>query len=168
MLELPRTRWCDWNEVNKDGGSCPQGQSLLRYQPVRLWYHYRSGFLYNPEQCIFVTDLSRLIAFCECDLKSFVRLCHRSISYFDFRLEQIYSWLGKLPSSLALHKASGEALPKVWQKGESRWGKGWNVINKNGAWRRPRWFELFEHFNAHGTRVTLIISNTISQRMHFS
>ncbi len=40
MLELPLTRWHDWIEVNKCGGSCPLGQSLLRYQPVCLWYHY--------------------------------------------------------------------------------------------------------------------------------
>ncbi len=39
-LEPPLTRWCDWNEVNKYGGSRPWGQSLLRYQPVCLWYHY--------------------------------------------------------------------------------------------------------------------------------
>ncbi len=36
MLELPLTRWHDWKEVNKYGGSCPRGQSLLRYQPVCL------------------------------------------------------------------------------------------------------------------------------------
>ncbi len=41
MLEPPLTRWCDQNEVNKYGGSHPRGQSLLRYQPDRLWYHYR-------------------------------------------------------------------------------------------------------------------------------
>ncbi len=40
MLEPLLTRWCDWNKVNKYGGSCPRGQSLLRYQPVCLWYHY--------------------------------------------------------------------------------------------------------------------------------
>ncbi len=40
MLEPPLSGWHDWNEVNKYGGSCPWGQSLLRYQPVRLWYHY--------------------------------------------------------------------------------------------------------------------------------
>ncbi len=26
--------------LNKYRGSCPRGQSLLRYQPVCLWYHY--------------------------------------------------------------------------------------------------------------------------------
>ncbi len=40
MLEPPLTRWYDWNEVNKYRGSRPGGQSLLRYQPVCLWYHY--------------------------------------------------------------------------------------------------------------------------------
>ncbi len=40
-LEPPLTRWRDW-KVNKYGGSRPRGQSLLRYQPVCLWYHYMS------------------------------------------------------------------------------------------------------------------------------
>ncbi len=34
MWELPLTRWHDWTEHNKYGGSRPRGQSLLRYQPV--------------------------------------------------------------------------------------------------------------------------------------
>ena len=49
MLEPPLTRWHDWNEVNKYGGSHPQGQSLLRYQPVCLWYHY----IEQEKQCTF-------------------------------------------------------------------------------------------------------------------
>ncbi len=43
-LELPLTRWHDWKEVNKYGGSRPRGQSLLRYQPVCLWYHYNMNW----------------------------------------------------------------------------------------------------------------------------
>ncbi len=39
-LEPSLTRWHDWKEVNKYRGSHPQGQSLLKYQPVCLWYHY--------------------------------------------------------------------------------------------------------------------------------
>ncbi len=38
-LEPLLTRWHDW-KVNKYRGSRPWGQSLLRYQPVCLWYHY--------------------------------------------------------------------------------------------------------------------------------
>ncbi len=34
-LEPPLTRWHDWKEVNKYGGSHPRGQSLLRYE-VRI------------------------------------------------------------------------------------------------------------------------------------
>ncbi len=44
LLELPLTR-CHFVH-NKYGGSHPLGQSLLRYQPVCLWYHYK-GLLAN-------------------------------------------------------------------------------------------------------------------------
>ncbi len=39
MAWLERDRH-DWKQVNKYRGSRPLGQSLLRYQPVCLWYHY--------------------------------------------------------------------------------------------------------------------------------
>ncbi len=51
MLEPPLTRWCNWNEVNKYGGSHPQG-------------------IVSPEipTCVFVISLHVCVCVCVCVL----------------------------------------------------------------------------------------------------
>ncbi len=51
LLEPPLTRCCFVH--NKYGGSRPRGQSLLRYQPVCLWYHYKTAPKFSSHMSVF-------------------------------------------------------------------------------------------------------------------
>ncbi len=78
MLEPPLTR-C--HHCTQYGGSCPRGQSLLRYQPVCLWYHCKQ--IKRGKWCDFRSGCRNKQQELSTEAATFCRACTSSVALVE-------------------------------------------------------------------------------------